>query len=490
MKVALINPRVESYSSTLPPLGLLYIGAVLKHSHDINVYDPYPNATVEEIVKQINSFNPDIVGVSILTSYSHRAKDIIKDIRNRLNDVKIVIGGPHPTALPQQSLDYFNADFVVYGEGEETMKKLCDAIACGKDLKNVRGIVYRDGKEIIQNEPRPLIQNLDTLPFPARELLEFEKYLFPPGIIRGQWSERSTTVITSRGCPFRCIWCGTQNIFGGSVRRRSVENTIGEIEYLINRYRIDTIWFVDDTFTLNSSWACKFTDEIIRRGIKFKWGCQSRADTLTEEIAKSMRKAGCIQIDFGIESGSEKVLRAIKKNLDLQKVKKTFAMTERLGFQRLATFMIGNPEETLSDIEKTYRFAKEIKPDFVSCFYTTPFPGTELMEMAQRNNWIKHSDYTTSGLKSSPMMLINLDADTLKKLRAKIEKPFIFRSYLKFLMNPNYICKVLTLLLYYSVGILKVFATSVKSINTTTFNDLIFKFLLYYSEAKQKRQRK
>jgi radical SAM superfamily enzyme YgiQ (UPF0313 family) len=465
----------------------LYIAAVLKKDYCVKVYDPYPSESVEAIVQQIDDFGPDIVGLSVLTSYKYRAKDIIRGIRDRLRDVKLVIGGPHPTALPQESLDYFDVDFAVRGEGEETMKELCDAVIHGRDVEDVKGITYKQGKRIIQNEARPLIQNLDDVPFPAREFLDFEKYLFPPGIIRGQWSERSTTLISSRGCPFRCIWCGTRNVFGKSVRRRTVRNTIEEIEHLIDRYRIDTIWFVDDTFTLSSSWVQEFTAEIIRRRIKFRWGCQSRADTLTEEMARGMRKAGCIQLDFGIESGSKKVLRVIKKDIDLQRVKETFAMTRRLGFQRLATFMIGNPEETLSDIEESYCFAKEIRPDFVSCFYATPFPGTELMAMAQRGDWIKDPDYSTSGLKSSPMMLIDLDANTLRKLRARMEARFMFGSHLRFLVNPNHLCKILALVLRYPTGIVQAFAVFAR---TMSVNDSAFRFLLHYAAARQRSWRK
>lgn len=481
MKIALINPRIETYSSSLPPLGLLYIGAVLeKENFDVRIFDPLPND--EEDIKKIIDFQPDIIGMSILTTYVNRAKHIILILRKHLRSSLLVIGGVHPTALPEESLNFFEADFVVVGEGEITMKELCFRLKQKQPPEDIKGIVYRKDGLIIKTGPREPIQNLDELPFPARHLIEFEKYLFPPGVIRGYWSERCTSLMTSRGCPFQCIWCGTQNIFGHKVRRRSVDNVIREIELLQRDCKIDAIWFVDDTFTLDKKWLLGFCNKLIERRINLKWGCQAHVTTINEEMVDVMKKAGLVQLDFGVESGSEKVLRALKKGSTEKAIRNAFYITKKSGVRRMATFMFGNPGEEIEDIKKTFKLAKEIKPDFVSSFFLTPFPGTELMGMAKDKGWLTSEDYSVGGLKKEPMLEINFSIKELRRIRRSFQRQFLVTNFLKSFANITYLFKMMTLVLHYPKGIIKGFSAFFK---TWVFDDFVFAFLVYYAEKRQ-----
>ncbi|MHC4544013.1 MAG: B12-binding domain-containing radical SAM protein [Planctomycetota bacterium] len=482
MKIALINPRIETYSSSLPPLGLLCIGAVLeKENYDVRIFDPLPSD--EEDIKKIIDFQPDIIGMSVLTTYVNRAKHIISTLKKQLKSSVLVIGGVHPTALAEESLDFFEADFVVIGEGEITMKELCSRLKKIQSVETIKGIAFRKEGLIIKTSPREPIQDLDELPYPARHLIEFEKYLFPPGVIRGFWSERCTSLMTSRGCPFQCIWCGTQTIFGHKVRRRSVDNVIGEIELLQRDYKIDSLWFVDDTFTLNKKWLLEFCNKLMERRINLKWGCQAHVTTINKEMVDAMKEAGLVQLDFGVESGSERVLRALKKGSTEKAIRNAFYITKKAGVRRMATFMFGNPGEEIEDIKKTFKLAKEIKPDFVSSFFLTPFPGTELMEIAKGKDWLSGEDYSVGGLKKEPMLEIYFSVQELRRIRRSFQRQFFWANFSNLFFNLHYLFNAIRLVICYPKGIIKGLSAFSK---TWVFDDFVFAFLIYYAEKRQK----
>lgn len=481
MKIALINARVETYSSYIPPLGLLYVAGVLeKENFNVRVFDPHPKNDID--IEKIIDFKPDVIGVSVLTCYLKRAKYLTSAVKERLKSSVLVVGGVHATALPEETLNYFNADYVVFGEGEITMEELCTRLKKKRSADDINGLVYKKGTNVIKTAPRELIQDLDKLPMPGRHLIEFDKYLFPPGIIRGYWSERCTSLMTSRGCPFKCIWCGTQTTFGRKVRRRSVRNVMVEIEELQKNYNIDTLWFVDDTFTLNKDWVLELCDKLIEQNKGLKWGCMSHVTTLDEEMVSKMKEAGLIQIDFGVESGSNKVLKSLHKNSNEESIKRAFKIAKQAKVRTMATFIFGNPDETKQDVEKTFQLAKEIKPDFTSSFFLTPFPGTELMEMAKKNGWLVNSDYETGGLKKEPMLNINFSNKELIKIREDFQKQFFRTNYLNLFFDIRFLVKSIGLALRYPIGILKGISAF---LNTHVFDDFVFAFLIYYSGKKQ-----
>jgi len=480
IKIALVNPRIESYSSTMPPLGLLYIAAVLeKNDFSVRIFDiyPYDDSDIEALLE----YHPNVVGMSILTDYWNRAKHISEAINHDLPDSTFIIGGVHVTALPEESLTELNADIGVIGEGEITMLELCNAIADNTDKAHVKGIIYKENDTFIKTPARPYIENLDEIPHPARQMLNFESYLVPPGIIRGHWSERSTTIMTSRGCPFQCIWCGSQCTFGRKVRYRSVDNVIEEIEFLISEHKINTIWIVDDTFTLSKNRVNEFCDKILARNIKIVWGCQAHIKTADLEMFKQMKRAGCIQLDFGVESGSNKVLQQLKKDSSSELIERAFQIARSAGLRTAATFMFGSPEEEEEDVELTFTVAKKIQPDFVSSFFITPYPGTELMEMVERNKWAVPRNRQEIGLKKKPALQIYFNEEQLFDIRKRFQKEFAFRNFAGLILSPVFFYKAAMLALRYPGGLL---AGAKKFLRTKVVDDFFFEFLIYYTKQK------
>jgi len=481
MRVALVNPRLESWASVLPPLGLLYIGAVLeKEGLQVRIFDISPN-NEEKLIQEVIDFQPEIIGLTVVTIHANRAAQVISILKKRLKSM-FVVGGVHTTALPEESLALFQPDCLVLGEGEETMKELC----LGRALGDVNGICYRKNGSMVKTDPREPIPCLDNLPFPARHLIDFQRYLFPPGAIRGYWSERCTSVMTSRGCPFQCIWCGTQTTFGRRVRRRSVGNVIAEIKSLQRDYKIDSIWFVDDTFTLDRNWVIEFCNKLQEEKIRLKWDGNAHVTTIDEELVAVMKKAGLIQLDFGVESGSERVLKALKKNSSPQAIRRAFNIAKKAGVRTMASFMFGNPQESEEDIQATFALAREIRPNFVSAFFLTPFPGTELMEMAKEKRWLVKG-YSFGGfITREPLMKINFSSKELHKIRKDFQRQFLWANFSSFFLDLRTLSKMLWIVLRYPKGLLRGLSVFFK---TMVFDDLVFNFLVYYAEEQKKGKR-
>ncbi|UCE73454.1 MAG: B12-binding domain-containing radical SAM protein [Methanomassiliicoccales archaeon] len=482
MKITMICPRV--IDAPLPPLGILYIAAVLeKEGHKLQVFDVSPDERIK-VIEEIAKFKPDLIGLSVSSTQLNHAKEISNMLRKVLPETPIVCGGVHVTALPVETLMELNADFAIIGEGEYSMLELCKKLETGGSLDEVGSLVHKKGDKIVQNKRRGLIEDLNELPFPARHLLDFEWYLIPPGPIRGIWLKRATTLITSRGCPYSCIYCGSNLIFGRKVRRRSIENVIAEIEELKEKYNIDGMWFLDDTFTLNKKWVVDFCNNLRKNKIELVWGCQARANTIQEDVLIEMKKAGCAQLDVGVESGSERILKVLQKKTNPKMIEDAFSMAKKVGLRTMASFMLGNPEETMDDINKTLELAKKIDPDFTLFFFTTPFPGTKLNEMAIENKWIKDEDYSKWLVKQtdSPIMEINFTAEELIEIRSTLQNEFVFKNYISTLRNPSYILNFLLLLTRYPRGIVK---GAGKAIKSKRVDDIIYSILEEYRSRKR-----
>jgi radical SAM superfamily enzyme YgiQ (UPF0313 family) len=416
----------------------MYLGAVLeKAGHAVQLLDVDPEY-YSTLIDEIKEFNPDLIGLSFMTVTYERALHLMQKLKKELPDVTYCCGGVHPTIRPMETMDEFGVDFLAIGEGEETIIEVCEKLEKKESLAGVKGVVYRENGKIINNGRRDLIKDLDTIPFPARHLLDLRPYLKPPGIIRGAAAKNQTTMMTSRGCPFRCIYCGSHNMWGHRTRRRSVKNVVDELEHLNKKYGVTGVYFCDDTFTLNSKWVREFCHELKRRKLNIKWAGHARVDEPDEGLLTEMRDAGLVQLDFGVENGSEKILKILGKGGRADRaevIKKSFEVCRKLGIRTLSTFIIGSPEETREDIQESYNMAKELNADYTTFYYLSPYPGTEIYKMAIKNGWLR-ADIPFSQLWAHrqpelPIMSITFEKHELAKIRRKLQNHFFIRNYFK-----------------------------------------------------------
>ncbi|RJP72584.1 MAG: radical SAM protein [Candidatus Abyssobacteria bacterium SURF_17] len=446
MRISLLS--IQSRYSGLPNLGLLSIAAVLEQAgHNVQVLDPKPGHE-REAVKAAAEYDPRIVGLSFMTAGYSNARNAVLELRRILPRALLCCGGPHTTALPEQTLKDFGADFVVIGEGELTMLEVCNRLERKASIDDVAGLGIMRDERFVRNRARELIRDLDSLPLPARHLVHFEKFLQPPGMLRGYLMGRCATIMASRGCPHECIYCASKVMFGRTVRQRSVENVIAEVDHLVEQYRILGLWFPDDTFTLNRRWVLEFCVALRERHPQLVWGAQARVNSVDHELLHEMRRAGCVQLDFGVESGSQEVLAALKKKARPAQAIEAFALCRKVGIRPLATFMIGNPGEGREEIKESMKLAKRLHANHVQFCIATPLPGTELLEMAIRNNWLDGPlDFSRDwDVRKSrqPVMAIHFSPHELLRIQARLQNRFLLPNYAGYLKDARFLWKLLS----------------------------------------------
>lgn len=388
MKIVLINPPIrlnkppESF-----PLGLGYISSVLlNEGHEVEVLDI--NATrisKDLVIKNIKKSNFDIIGIGgIVTTYKY-VKLLTHEIKKIKPKTKIILGGGVGASIPELAFNKMNIDFIVIEEGERTIVELLDKL----DKPNkVKGIYYKEDEIIHKRPERLLIKNLDELPFPAWDLFPMGIYTKP--IAYSGWTNKMN-MIYGRGCPFGCTYCWHN--FGRTNRLRSPDNVIEEIKLLKKKYKIKYITFHDECLTTNKENILEFCDRLIEEGLNIKWDCPSRVNLIDEEMLKAMKKAGCNNIGYGIESGSQKMLDFMNKGVTVEQAKKAILLTKKSGIKPHATFMIGTPGETKETIWETVKFCKEVKLSHrIEIFFTTPFPSTPLYEYSKEKGLIKNEE--------------------------------------------------------------------------------------------------
>jgi radical SAM superfamily enzyme YgiQ (UPF0313 family) len=432
MKVLLIFPPItheEIYSKgissighTLPPLGLAYIAAVLEENGvEVKIIDAVAsNLNVKELTEQAYRYKPDWIGISSMTPTINISTAVAVACKTVLPETPIVLGGAHASMYPVETLQMNDSiDFAVFGEGEFTMLELINS----PDIADIEGLAYRNGSVVKKNPPRPFIENLDELPFPARHLLPMD--LYSSGVSLSKRKPQAT-MITSRGCIFHCSFC-SKSIFGRDYRVRSPENVVAEIEQLIKDYGVKEISFWDDIWGLKRSWAVEMCNLLIEKDLDLTWSCETRVNLVDLEMLKLMKKAGCWNIFYGIESGNQDLLDIINKGITLEQSRNAVKWTKQAGIEVRANFMLALPGETPEKAMKTIEFAKELDADFVKFNITTPYPDTELYKTAKTYGTLEESldkftnyfpVFVPSGYDSKEEIL---------EMRAKAYKEYYFR---------------------------------------------------------------
>lgn len=378
VKVALVYPYFHPANDNsifrFPPLGLGYIAAALKkRGVEVELVD-CTFMRFSEAVERIKRVKPQIVGFYSMFSMKKTTLELAHAIKSECSgECLMVVGGPLPSWAPESFLDAF--DVVAVGEGEETMAELADCVAHGTELSGVKGLVFRDDKRIVNTGPRKFIEDLDSLAFPTRDLFDNEAY---KKYYLDRFGYSTTSMITSRGCPFSCDFC-SRPIFGADMRTRSVTNIVDEVEEIAG-LGYDRVWFADDCFTLNRNHLLDVCSEIVKRGVDVGWECLSRVDTMDAEVAEGMKRAGCIGVFFGIESGNDSVLSLMKKRITIEQAERAVYAAKAAGLKVGAFFIVGYPGESDKTVLDTVRFASGLPLDYLSFTLPYPIPGTPLYE--------------------------------------------------------------------------------------------------------------
>lgn len=427
-----------------PRIGLAYIAAYLREKGvDVNVLDCRAlGLKTNDIAEAIKEFDPDILAAGPFTEEIVSTYEVFKLARELKPGITNLIGGPHATALPERTLKEFpEIDIIVYGEGEISMADLAGCQS-KEDLHKINGITYRNGKGIIKNKPNPQVEDIDNLPYPAWDLFPLHAY---KGILTIGSLERvnrkflELPILSARGCPFQCNFCF--KTFGNSLRKRDSKKVVDELEYNYEKYGITHTVFVEGTFATDQRQAIEMCNDIIKRKLhkKIKWLCETRVDRVDEGFLKKIKEAGCEEVDFGVESGDEEILKRSKKGITIPQVKRAVKLAKEAGLKVGCYFIIGHPYETKESIKKTYKLARQLDSDILSVGIMIPYPGTEVKDMAIKgegnyrllpNEWM---DYTKQ--RGGPLEMKNLSIDEIRKIQS--------REYIKYYLRPGKILFIL-----------------------------------------------
>ena len=411
MKILLINPPVREWAKpNCFPSGLGYLASeLLNAGYEVEVLDinglRYSKPEVEAIIEASSA---DIFGVGGLITVYKYIKWLIQEIKRYHPDKKVIAGGSAASSIPRTFLENTQADIAVIGEGEKTIVELVQALEEKVDLRGLPGIWHKNSDgAILSNSMRPAIKNLDTISFPAWDLFPMDIYLQNPvgspniakweNGMSGMETPFTMNVLPSRGCPYKCIYC-YHDFMGAKYRHRSGQNILDEITYIVERYGVSYIHFTDDDFVINRKHVMNFCELLIESGLNIQWGSSGRVNLMTEELLAKMAEAGCIWIGYGIESGSQKMLDTMKKQVTVEQARRAIQLTQKYIRSVDCSFMIGTPGETRKTIMETIEFCKELNLAPEVIFFATPYPGTELYRLARRNNMIGNEEDFVLGL--------------------------------------------------------------------------------------------
>jgi anaerobic magnesium-protoporphyrin IX monomethyl ester cyclase len=433
-KVLLIAPpfyRLLGSRNNWLSLGLHYIAAVLNaHGHYVRVYNADAAGKIDEanlatlfqenvslqnainvddhpiwreVLSVVRNYDPDLVGITVTFSLAWKiVSKIANMIKNWNPEVMIAVGGAHATLAPDDIIKTGNIDFLVRGEGEYTMLELVE----GGPIPEIEGLSWKTvNGGIVHNPPRKMIENLDELPFPDYEL----------DLVQIDPKADYITIASSRGCSHHCVYCSSPKIWGRTVRFRSVENVIEEIKYRYYKYGVRRLHFVDDTFNFSRRYVKDLCSKIVSNNLNVSWSCDSRINLLDEDTLKMMKSAGCRRLKLGVESGSDRVLKMITKGTTVNQIKEKIKIVKKVGIRFTAYIMLGFPTETREEMMASYNLCKELNPDWVSLSIATPWIGTELYDMVQRQGITIPADELLFHQSSQSFINKNVTEDIVQK---------------------------------------------------------------------------
>lgn len=438
-QILLIYPKPSvAYDTThCLALGLAYIAAVLeKNNFKVKVIDF--NVQKPSLAQKLK--NIDIVGIFTLTPNIYNSWRLAQKIKKINQKIWVVLGGPHASSLPEESLAKKQVDAVVRQEGEITFLEVCQAWPA-KDFSKIKGLSFRKNKKIVNNSDRPYIKDLDSLPMPAWHLFPLEKY----GSTRPTWIDQSKvvvgTVITSRGCPYHCIFC-FKGVHGCQYRFRSPESVLAELKILKEKFGVNFVEFQDDNFNLIPGRALKICKLLVKEKLNIKWSIPnglSRVDNLSQEFLSWAKKSGCVDVWFAVESGSQRVLdKVIGKKTKISQIKRAVKLAKIEGFQVGGFVCLGNPGETEKDMQKTIDFVCKLSLDRCQFTIVTPFPGSRLFAQMKEQNKLLTYNWDDYGPFENKVYI----ADPVAK--PEIVRKMYRYAFRRFYLRPSYIVKALT----------------------------------------------
>jgi len=432
--------NLKSFSNPVPSLGLAYMASTLRTAgYEVNILDAYAQEMpVDRIVDYVAREKPPIVGLSVLTTSAGVVEDICRGIRRAAPETIIVGGNIHAVLFHADLLSQNLMDVVVFKEGEQTIVQIVQAVESGRDLSAVEGVALHSNGQVTVSPPRPFIQDLDSLPFPAWDLYDFSLYHNDPRTaIKGLDSQKEMQILATRGCPNECTFCSsrTERSLGKKYRMRSPQNIVNEIEYMFENHGSRVFSFMDLAFPLVEKHAMAVCDEIIARGLhrEIGWFTECRVKPLRKPMLLKMRQAGCRRVCFGIESGNDSTLLRLRKNFTVAQVKKACQMAREAGLEVDGMFMLGLPEETLEEAESTIRLACSLGLRFAIFNLFVPYPGCTLYDelsaqgRIQYKTWSDFSSYWTVGGGHPVYVPDGWTPELLKRTQARAMRRFYFR---------------------------------------------------------------
>jgi len=439
MKFSFVNPAPspeipEIVISAWPPLGMLYCMNLLRHDgFEVSLLDQVATGySLKQTLNWIKREDPDILGVSVLTSSSRTAPMIAKAAKELNPNLKVVFGNYHATFNDERILrKYPSVDIIVRGEGEYTCTELAQRLKEGRDLKNVRGITYRKGKRIIRTGDRDLIRDLDSLDFPDRSLLNVEYDSKICGL--NVATRKFTTIVSSRGCPFRCTFCGCRKFARGLWRVRSVENVVDELEFLQSQ-GFGQFLFVDDNFTVDHRRVTRFCETLRKRKLDIEWFCDSRVDEVNLEVFRGMVRTGCKNVYFGVESANQRLLNAYKKGTTPDQARKAVKIARKAGIDAIVgSFVVGGEDETREEIAETLRFALELDIDVPTFSVLGAFTGTDLWNDLVAKGFVNEDEHWENGVYATSVSPYAVPLEEINQM--------IYNCFVAFMTRPEFIGK-------------------------------------------------